>query len=523
MHKEDAEFLSLNLLRSGGHKLWLLVEPAYGEELERYMRQKFPGMATCSQAVRHLSHAILPSKLDEWKIPYSLIYIKPGEGVVTMRGTYHQVLNEGDGNYAIAINLLPSSLPTIPKGYKFCQKTCDPHAITAAHLRLREEGRPLVEAQANKRTCTPRVTAVQPKVRANKRACPLRVTAVQPKIIPSKRNAIPAEVQANKRTRLPRDRVTAMQPSFTPSQRDAIPAESQSGTPLVPPQISSFLEAVCGKVAFHHLCSAIYSWRDRSKPFFENNDGGAPAVQLVQAIGALEKRSYLTEFLDRLAKLRLVEAIDEGKDGRVRADPLAITHLIQGLRWEDNRANRKKLHRYLEEGRRWKKICGNFDGLLCLIPPNRENGQSLQVSGRAFLELSDRDIDLFHTLLNANEFMQPLCRVGKTFQASILSDAEVPEFKWEDEDPIQISRLSMKELDPFIEKFHVITENAYQTVGFGTGHSTPCGFPLLIVNAIYAIYAPKKKIAIASLLVYLRTSLGSRMKGERGKAFARMA
>lgn len=445
MHKEDAEFLSLNLLRSGGHKLWLLVEPAYGEELERHMRQKFPGMATCSQAVRHLIRAILPSKLDEWKIPYSLIYTKPGEGVVTMRGAYHQVLNEGDGNYAIAINLLPGSLPTIPKGYKFCQKTCDPHAITAAHLRLREEGRPLVEVQANKRTCPQRD----------------KVTAVQPNIISSKRNAMQAEVQANKRTRLPRDRVTALQPSIIPSKRKAIPAESQSVTPLVPPQIGSLLEAVGGKEAFHHLWSLIYSWRDRSKPFFENN-GGAPAVQLVQAIGALEKKSHLTEFLDRFAKVKLVEVIDGKKDGRVQADPVAITNLINGLRWENDRTNRKKLHRYLEEGRRWKKICGSFDGLLCLIPPNRENGGSLHVSGSAFKELSGRDIELFHSLLNANKYVQPLCRVGETFQASILSDAEVPEFKWEGEDPKEISRMSMKELDPFMAKFHVITENEYK-------------------------------------------------------------
>ncbi|KAH7418748.1 hypothetical protein BKA64DRAFT_655115 [Cadophora sp. MPI-SDFR-AT-0126] len=450
MHKEDAEFLSLNLLRSGGHKLWLLVEPAYGKELERHMRQEFPEMATCSQAVRHLSRAILPSKLDEWKIPYSLIYTKPGEGVVTMRGTYHQVLNEGDGNYAIAINLLPSSLPTIPKGYKFCQKTCDPHAITAAHLRLRGEGGPLVEVEANTRTNVPQDT----------------VTVEQPSNNSSKRKAIPAEVKANKRTRLPRDTVTVEQPSNNSSKKKAIPAESHSATPLVPPQICSLLTAVCGKEAFHHLCSLIYSWRDRSKPFLKIDDDGTPGVQLVQAIGALEKRSHLAVFLDRFFKVKLAEEIDGKKDGRVQADPVAITKLINGLGWEDDGRNRKKVHRYLNEGRRWKKICGSFDGLLCLIPPNLENGGNPHASGSTFRELSGNDIELFHSLLKANKFRQPLCRVGKIFQASILSDAEVPEFKWEGEDPKDISRMSMKELDLFMEKFHVITENEYEPAGY---------------------------------------------------------
>ncbi|KAH8650375.1 JmjC domain, hydroxylase-domain-containing protein [Tricladium varicosporioides] len=413
IHGEDAKFRSMNLLRSGEDKLWLIVEPAYEKELEHHMREEFPEMANCSQALRHLSRIITPRKLDEWKIPYSLDYCKPGEAIVTEPGALHQVLNVG-ANYAIAINTLYDSSPTVPKGYKFCQKSCDPHGITAVHLRLREEGGPLTE------------------------------------------------VQANKKAGRPRDQVTAIQPKIIPSKRKATSTEPQSGMPPVTPQMGSLVEAVCGKVAFYHLCSLVYSWRDRSKPFFEKNDGGAPAVHLVQVIGALEKKSYLTEFLGRFAKVKLVEVIDERKDGRIRADPVAITNLINDLRWENTRTNRRKLHYYLEEGRRWKRICGSFNGLLCLIPPNRDDGESLKVSGRVYQELSDKNIELFHSLLKADEFVQPMCRVGKTFQASIWADEEVPEFKWEGEDPKEISRLSIKELIPFIEEFSVKTENEYK-------------------------------------------------------------
>jgi hypothetical protein len=332
--------------------------------------------------------------------------------VIELRA-FHQVLNMG-ANYAIAINILYSSSLTVPKGYKFCQKSSDPHAIMAAYLRLRKEGGPL------------------------------------------------AEVQANKRTRLPRDKVIAMQPNIILSKRKTIPAEPQSRMPLVTPQIGSLLEAVCGKDAFHHLRFLIYSWRDRSKPFFEKNDGGALAMRLVQAIGALKKKSHLTEFEDRFLKVKLAEEIDQGKDGRVHADSGAITDLIKGLRWDSTTRNRKKLHHYLGEGRRWKRTCGSLDGLLCLIPLNRENGESFQVSGTMYQELFDKDIELFHSLLKANEFVQLMCRVGKTFQASIWSSEEVPEFKWEGEDLKEISRLLIKELAPFMEKFLMKTENEYK-------------------------------------------------------------
>jgi hypothetical protein len=66
----------------------------------------------------------------------------------------------------------------------------------------------------------------------------------------------------------------------------------------------------------------------------------------------LEKRSLLTEFLDRFAKVKLAEIIDEGKEGRTRIDLEAIVNLINGLGWQNSKTNRTKLYYYLDEGRR---------------------------------------------------------------------------------------------------------------------------------------------------------------------------
>jgi hypothetical protein len=98
------------------------------------------------------------------------------------------------------------------------------------------------------------------------------------------------------------------------------------------------------------LYSLICNWRDRSKLLFKNDDSRAPAVQLVQVIIALERGSQLNEFLDRFAKVKLAEIINKGKKGRTRADPEAITNLINSLRWQYNKRNCVKLHYYLEKG-----------------------------------------------------------------------------------------------------------------------------------------------------------------------------
>ena len=274
MHGEDAKFYSVNLLRSGADKAWLVIQPAYEKELERRLRQEFPKMANCSQAIRHLSRLIIPSKLDEWGIPYSLDYCKPGEAIVTQPGALHQVRNIGT-NYAIAINILYSSSLAIPKDYIFCQKRCDPHAITAADLRVLMEG-------------------------------------------------LPAKVQAKPQ------KSTVIRPNITGTKRKALPGESQSRKPKVTPQIGRLFETVSGKEAACHLCSLIRSWREQAKPLFQTSKGGTRAVQLVQVISVLEKRSHLTEFLDRFTKIKLAEIIDKGKN-HISIDATAITNLINDL------------------------------------------------------------------------------------------------------------------------------------------------------------------------------------------------
>ncbi|GAB1312117.1 Lysine-specific demethylase 4E [Madurella fahalii] len=139
MHREDAHVRSENLLRSGQHKFWCFVKPAFSKKLEERMAQEYPEMRRCSQAVRHLSRNIPPARLDEWGIEYTLDYCVPGQAVVTEPGTYHQVLNLGP-NYAVAINLEYNSSPDMPLDYRFCDRLCpDKFAISADDFRIYEK------------------------------------------------------------------------------------------------------------------------------------------------------------------------------------------------------------------------------------------------------------------------------------------------------------------------------------------------------------------------------------------------
>ncbi|KAK3904995.1 hypothetical protein C8A05DRAFT_13175 [Staphylotrichum tortipilum] len=160
MHREDAHVRSENLLRSGQHKFWCFVKPAFSKKLEERMAVEYPEMRQCSQAVRHLSRHIPPCKLDEWGVEYTLDYCVPGQAVVTEPGTYHQVLNLGP-NYAIAINLEYNSSPDMPPNYQFCDRNCpDKFAMSADDFRIYEKSPPPEEEELPR---TPDTTGSQHK------------------------------------------------------------------------------------------------------------------------------------------------------------------------------------------------------------------------------------------------------------------------------------------------------------------------------------------------------------------------
>jgi hypothetical protein len=392
IHGEDAEFSSINLLRSGASKFWLFIEPAYKDELEFHMRREFPEMGTCSQALRHLSRFIPPSKLDAWGIPYSLDYINPGEAIVTLPRTLYQVQNDGT-NYAIATNILCNMANAIPEGYRFCQESCGPYAIERAHLQLREQ-RTATKTKPTQSTAS--LDTQPPQVRMKRKTTTHPIRPENPKKL------------------------------------------------KITPQVQLLSKLVCGKEAFYRLSALVHISRNPSRSFKISGS----AQGLVLFIVNMENRTMLDQVSVRIAKVQLAEIIDNGKEGRINADPGQISKLLDELSWGYTKENRRRLHDMISAGRKWKQIRGTFDGLLCLIPTRKESG----IFGSTYHDLCELDIQKFHSLLARNKPIKSLCQVGKIIEWSILNEAEFPQFKWESEDSQRIEELSIEELVPFIEE-----------------------------------------------------------------------
>ncbi|KAH9226518.1 hypothetical protein K456DRAFT_1798110, partial [Colletotrichum gloeosporioides 23] len=107
MHIEDAGLPSVNMVRWGSPKTWLIIEPGSSRRLEEFAasrtlggktsggRRRSYGRKTCSQFIRHANILFSQETLDGWGIKYSIVVCKPGELIVTLPYTYHQVVNLG--------------------------------------------------------------------------------------------------------------------------------------------------------------------------------------------------------------------------------------------------------------------------------------------------------------------------------------------------------------------------------------------------------------------------------------------
>ncbi|AEO65025.1 uncharacterized protein THITE_2111536 [Thermothielavioides terrestris NRRL 8126] len=207
---------------------------------------------------------------------------------------------------------------------------------------------------------------------------------------------------------------------------------------------SSVAEKLRGKPAFERLSRLVREWRQytKSRPIVL---GGFELVKT--ADDTLHSHPELHTFLSRLLKMQAAMFVgaataDSGDDSA----EVSMNRLLQLLKWAET--ERHRLHDYLREGRCWRTICGGYDGLLCLLPPDLDCFD---------LALFKDDLAAFHSELNA-DFVLRLCAVGSALQKSIWECLELPEFIWES---TTTTWLPEDDIAPLLAPFRLLKSNFF--------------------------------------------------------------
>jgi len=135
LHIEDGRTGSVNLLLVGAPKDWLLIHPGSKTNLESCLRKEFPKHKSCTQFARYLDILLAPRWLRERDIEYSIVRQYPGEMIVTLNDTYHQVKNCGK-NFTVAINFEFELGSSMPKDYQWCTKSCGQNILTEKDFQI---------------------------------------------------------------------------------------------------------------------------------------------------------------------------------------------------------------------------------------------------------------------------------------------------------------------------------------------------------------------------------------------------
>lgn len=187
----------------------------------------------------------------------------------------------------------------------------------------------------------------------------------------------------------------------------------------------------------------------------------------VNLIHLFERDSLLKNFYVRQSQIRLAVLVAEHtkKAGRTRADPQLIKQIRHSTGWDSG-----KLRVQCQTGRKWARLLGGYDGLQCFMCTDLS---VFGVSSCHYLDLTNEDLALFHTLLD-DPHTRSLCDAGKAFQTSLSARDDV-EFMWESENRSMedLSGLDDASLLSCLQPFPSPSENTYDPRDFETSAPPP--------------------------------------------------
>ncbi|KAK3689227.1 hypothetical protein B0T22DRAFT_364874, partial [Podospora appendiculata] len=162
-------------------------------------------------------------------------------------------------------------------------------------------------------------------------------------------------------------------------------------------------------------------------------------------------QSEFAQFIIRFEQSQLAKQVDDTKHGRLRATPAVRESVCKTLGWK-----RRKFEHHLSIGRKWNRVCGEYDGLLCFIMHSKRGG--LEVAPESYWAMADEEVAEFHRLLD-DSYTRSICAAGKAFQDS-LGGAEDTEFRWESIN-LTPAKVLEENMLSYLAPFPSISKNIY--------------------------------------------------------------
>ncbi len=142
----------------------------------------------------------------------------------------------------------------------------------------------------------------------------------------------------------------------------------------------------------------------------------------MRKIDASGRSSIREKFITRTCELLLAEDIDNrgGDYYRLRADRSYIKEARKKAGW-----NKTTFDYHLKQGRQWKRICGDYEDLLCFL--FLEDKRPFGISLDQYCSLKGDDLKTFYHLLR-NDYVTAICAAGKALQNTLQSTTADVEF-----------------------------------------------------------------------------------------------
>lgn len=493
LHEEHKNLISLNCLYYG-RKLWQVIAPGDSHLIENEVKRW-----KCSQKVRHAAQYIPRSALEALGASFVTFVQGPREVVGLFGDAYHEG-GTCDITSAEAVSYGATGWTT--SGSIDCNSQCPGYPILNRLLEFRKADEPQYEQgceplssllgplQAQDRQqdgqIEPNTTAshvvIREKPLHGRQGPTTRGTSarhLRTSIGSSARSTAPS---ARKTTSLStkrkstvdhsrlleKKRIIGSQRSVSQGLQEVIIEMEKMEKPLrtspslhsqlgVSPQVLKLVMAISSRAAFFQFHGLVAGARDRDTSVMRvvnHGDLCTRLVQRVQGIVTSERRSLLAKFMVRIHQVMLAEDIASVNDGRLRTDPLVIQKVLKKTGW-----TRSVLNSHLTIGRKWKRLCSGYEGLLCFI--FLEPSNPFNISPSQFLDLDENDLHTFHHLLKNDKYIAAVCSAGKSFQKTLNSTVVDVEFMWESR---QLSLTILKDLAEqevlsLIKPFPTIMEN----------------------------------------------------------------